>query len=64
MRKYIKILFLTLILLSICFATNVYASDTVLVDEEQAELVKFEEADGWIIEEYYHLDVDFQLKKK
>jgi hypothetical protein len=44
--------------------TNVYASDTVLVDEEQAELVKFEEADGWIIEEYYHLDVDFQLKKK
>lgn len=44
--------------------TNVYAPDTVLVDEEQAELVKFEEADGWIIEEYYHLDVDFQLKKK
>ena len=27
MKKYIKILFLTLILLSICFATNVYASE-------------------------------------
>jgi hypothetical protein len=44
--------------------TNVYVPDTVFVEEQQAELVKFEETDGWIIEEYYHLDVDFQLKKK
>ena len=44
--------------------TNVYVPDTVFVEEQQAKLVKFEETDGWIIEEYYHLDVDFQLKKK
>ena len=32
--------------------------------EEQAELVKLEETDEGNVEEYYHLDVDFQLKKK
>lgn len=44
--------------------TNRYASDTVFVEEEQAELVKLEETDEGNVEEYYHLDVDFQLKKK
>ena len=35
-----------------------------IVEKEQAERVKLEDTDDGIIEEYYHLDVDFQLKKK